>query len=254
MVEFIDMARLAGLKNVRRFFPAAIIFGIFVMACFAATAGSRIDRPTIDSALQTLTESGDYVYEESDLREPEWLLNLRDWLHRFDERLRSPLARSGIAISAVIGTLLTLIILTAVFIAIWNQSKNLIRWKNRNDVNGDVKLETLGAWGKNLSGVYTMAGAGHFRDAISGLFISLLTGLDDSGWIRFRRGGPSRMYLRQLRRSDELYPLFRDFLWKFELSYYRGDIPDENDWNSMMGIYENIARHASSNRPPPIVK
>jgi hypothetical protein len=82
------------------------------------------------------------------------------------------------------------------------------------------------------------------------LLRTTLKGLDSVGWIRYRDSAGSRLYLRQLRRSAELYPLFRDFLGRFEVAYYRKQTPDEDDWTFMYDKYRDLARVAVAVQPP----
>jgi hypothetical protein len=112
--------------------------------------------------------------------------------------------------------------------------------------NGDP---ALGAWSEgNIRKAMEYAASGLYRNAISVLFRSALQGLDESGWIRYRKSGASRAYLRQLRKSENLYPLFRDMLYRFEIAYYKNDETFAEDWNQLLGIYQNLAKTAVTGR------
>lgn len=219
-------------------FGALLLWGI-VETSFAE---NEVSRESIDSALRASIESGDYIYAEEDMSDPEWLLKLQDWFRKMDEAIGTTSAL-GMGLVQAIGFIVLIIIVIAMAMIVaqrWSIDSRIRAEKTElENLAGD---ELLGKWGGNsFEKAQELAKSGKFRDAISYLLMSLLFGLDKSGWIRFRKGGPSRFYLRQLRRSESLYPLFRDFLWKFELAYYREDVTYSDDWDYLKGIYENIA-------------
>lgn len=211
-----------------------------------------ITAESVEESLQTLTADGEYEYEEDRLDEPEWLLALQEWLNDLGQRWRggpvSFLNRGGFAMFGLI-LVIVLALLVLLFI--------LIRLFGRSYESGiggrrfEGEMEITGKWGESGAEKATeLASTGNYREAVSVLFRATLAGLDSLGWIRYRKSNASRQYLRQLRRSAELYPVFRDLLWKFEVAYYRKDTPDSEDWSFMYDRYKSLVEVATSIRPP----
>lgn len=196
---------------------------------------------------------GRYSYREGSLEDPPWVTAFRNWLKRVQDRWNSSGGPAGdsirlfniwIAVSFVVLVLVVLYFIARIlgfkFVGKQDPVKIAIE-------NGDVLIGTWGEEGARKA--IEFASAGKFRDAISLLFRSSLRGLDHSGWIRYRKSGGSRHYLRQLRVSESLYPLFREMLGRFEIAFYKNDQTYEDDWTFLYDKYQDLARTAVAVKP-----
>lgn len=206
-----------------------------------------ISRESIASALLELTEKK-YQYKESDLEVSELTRWFREWLRKLSEKRNAgEQSEQSRLIMLIIFLSLAVIVLTSLVAIIlllsgWLQKGHVPSDRYQNRENDFFSLKGKGAWHEaGIIKAKEIAQQGRFREAISFLFNSLLRGLDSAGWIKFQKGQPSRLYLRQLRKSEELYPLFRDFLWLFELAYYREQIVTRESWENLLESYSRIA-------------
>lgn len=216
-------------------------------------AASGISKQRISEAVATLSASGDYTYEEATFEDPAWLRRFKAWVARMGDRWESsPLNPRRTTPYSLVGVVLLLLLVVGAAGLLLTRVMAAEPFRPRGS-GGLVGGEAGGAgrWEEaDESRAAELAASGRLREAVSALFASLLRGLDSSGWIRYRRGRASRAYLRQLRRSAELYPLFRDFLGRFEIVYYRKGDPDQDDWRFLRGVYVNLA-HVAAERVPP---
>jgi len=216
---------------------------------------SPVEPATISRIMTELTSSGEYMYVKEDYEDPQWLQWFRTRIREFFEGWRPDNeASSGIGIiTFVIIMLLAVGIMAGAFLferAIGGRR----RYGAENNGGSIPDYENPGGWGEDAARMATdLASSGRLRDAISVLFKSSLRGLDNSGWIRYRQSTASRAYLRQLRRSDTLYPIFRDLLSRFEVAFYRNDVTDEGDWEYLLNKYRNLSQTAEAAGPGPII-
>ncbi len=215
---------------------------------------SGISREVVDAAIARLSAEQEYQYDERALDDPVWLTALRRWFRSLLERWgESPVSDAESRGFAVLGIILAAaLIILMLFLYVprvlcWTgpESKNLFGEGLAGEGEG------AGMWGETGVGrAVDLAASGMLREAVSLLFRSTLRGLDNMGWIRYRKSAASRLYLRQLRRSEDLYPLFRDLLRRFELAYYSKDTPDQDDWMFLYSKYRDLAAAAVKVRPP----
>ena len=216
------------------------------------SAGTGITAERVDSALDGLLAGGDYNYDEQTLDEPQWLISLRQWMDDLGQRWGgSPISfMKGGGIS-LFGYLLILILALLVLVFVLMR---LLGGPSRLAIDGlgvERGADIAGTWSDSgAQKAVELASLGNFREAASMLFKSSLRGLDSLGWIRYRTSSASRQYLRQLRRSAELYPVFRDLLGRFEVAYYRKSMPDHTDWSYMYERYHSLVEVATSIKPP----
>jgi len=237
-----------------------LLLALFLSLAAAAVAAAGDDAPEsypltkqgVEDALADLTSGDRYKYDESVLDDPAWLLRLREWFDGLIRRLiGGPSPAVGIGGFRMISTIIIAALLTLMGVLLlmrigWSPAR-----QGAGADSGVFDVNGLGSWSDaDVRKATELASAGLFREAVSTLFRSALKGLGDLGWIRYRSSGGSRSYLRQLRRSADIYPLFRDLLGRFEVAYYRKVTPDEDDWSFMFGAYENLARAAVVNPPP----
>jgi hypothetical protein len=212
-----------------------------------------ITRESIKSALGELTQGDQYRYPESSLYDPPWVQVMNSWIRMIRERwsVRSGFEGSREASTAVALSIAALgVVLFLVWLITMIAMRRMEKASGASGTAGEAEAGT-GTWGEfGLNAAIDAARAGNLREAVSRLFRSLLRGLDGSGWINYQKGKASRVYLRQLRRSDELYPLFRDFLWRFELAYYRERTPGEDDWRFLYDTFNRMARAANEHPGP----
>ncbi len=220
----------------------------------ASAAPAGLDREAVEDTLSGLLATGMYDYDESDLENPTWMVWFRDRIRRLDEMWEnSPLPRAGAGVYSVFGVVLAAVFLGSALAMLLSRIFGGGRPRLGIQVAGEGGNEqgVFAGWSEGgARDALDLASAGKLREASSILFGSLLGSLNDSGWIRYRKGRPSRAYLRQLRRSDLLYPLFRDFLWRFELAYYRKGEPSGDDWEFLYDSYRNLANTTRKVRPP----
>ncbi len=218
------------------------------------TPRTSITESIIDGSLHRLMSEGVYDYDEGLIDDPPWLLRLKEMWRNFRQRLaNNPVTSSGYIGSTSMSIIMVVAIL--VLIVVLFLFRTFGSPYGRAGIVGqgaaDGDLDMPGVWSEaGMMDATKLAAAGNFRDAISVLFKSALKGLGNLGWIRYRKSGGSRAYLRQLRRSAELYPVYRDFLGRFEVAYYRKDYPGDEDWQFMIDRYGDLARLAASNPPP----
>jgi hypothetical protein len=213
---------------------------------------SGITEARIENALQELTADGEYDYEESSLDEPQWLLAMQEWfgglMSRWGESPANRIIRTRFQMFGIV-----LVLLLAILVLVFILMRLFGRSYGPRGEGGafDKGMEAMGAWGDgSAKKASELASMGNYRDAVSVLFRSSLIGLDNLGWIKYRTSSASRFYLRQLRRSAELYPVFRDFLQRFEVAYYRKETPDSDDWTFLFDQYHSLVEVATSVRPP----
>ncbi|MFH1675459.1 MAG: hypothetical protein ABIC40_00440 [bacterium] len=213
----------------------------------------RIDRPAVVNALAEVSQGDEYIYEDSSLDDPAWLIFLRDWLRSMSERWSdSPIAAG---MGSMVFLMSMLVFTSLVVIGIIVLSHTTIFHPNRNLLLKSPESPDDFFFADNwidagLNRAEELISSGKNREAISILFNAVLVGLDRTGWIRFHKSVPSRTYLRQLRRSAEIYPLFRDLLWRFEVAYYGKDNPENSDWEYVRGKYSSLAKTAIEIKPP----
>jgi hypothetical protein len=205
----------------------------------------------VESVVSRLASGDEYKYDESTLDDPPWLLRLKEWWRNFRQRMGSGpmnnLDFEGMTTVSFIIVAVVVVLIFGVFLY------RMLERRYGSSIAGsgegsDGEFGNIGAWGDTgVSKATEIAATGMFRDAISVLFKSALRGLSNVGWINYRSSGGSRIYLRQLRRSAEIYPIYRDFLSRFEVAFYRKDSADEQDWSYMYETYGNLARTASAN-------
>lgn len=217
---------------------------------------SGVRKTTVDETIGTiLAEEGaeKYSYREGSLEEAQWMTVIRNWLRSMQSRFKSggapifPAISFGVLIS--IGIVLGLLILgffamRFLGIGFFGKPTQVLLGTE----NGDFLPGTWGEEGARKA--MELASTGMYRNAISVLFKSTLQGLDESGWIRYRKSGGSRRYLLQLRRSEDMYPLFRDMLRRFEIAYYKNDDTFADDWSFIYGKYQDLAKAAVTNNKP----
>lgn len=215
---------------------------------------SKITRETVSQALAGLTADGAYEFGRDEAEDPSWLLYIKNWMKRIDDMwTNSPMAGGQVATFSAIGALLVIILVISALALVMTRifggerRRFLLAGKGKNVEDPSL----LGDWvAGGAQKALEYASGGKIKEATSILFRTLLQGLDNAGWIRFRKGRGSRAYLRQLRRSEQLYPLFRDFLWRFELAYYRKGTPGTDDWEILYGCYQDLFNTAKDLRPP----
>ncbi|MCX6646046.1 MAG: hypothetical protein NTY09_06785 [bacterium] len=241
---------------------ALVIFFLFSLLATYAYSLSELDptnkgirESTVDDAISSII-TGDgadkYTYKEGSLEEAQWVTFLRNWLSSLQNRLHSSGSTPILPFIPIefwysIGLVLLVIgigFLVMRFLGIGFFRKRLIA--AAGTINGEFLPGTWGEEGAKKAMEY--ASEGKYRHAISVLFRSTLQGLDDSGWIRYRKSGASRRYLLQLRKSDEIYPLFRDMLGRFEIAYYKNDEAYPDDWSFLYNKYHDLAKIAVINR------
>jgi len=234
-----------------------VFFTISLLSGFRAFAqdgkvARGLDAERVRTSLDELIATDRYTYDPGILDDPPWLAKIKEWWKNFSNRsgigiLDGLTLGSPLVISIIVG-IVVFVMFIFVLIRRMGAGRRLgFANSNTDEING---LDAFEAWGDLDSGTARdLASQGRFKEACSVLFRSALKGLGKSGWIKYRTSGGSRQYLRQLRRSEELYPLYRDLLGRFEVAYYRKDIADETDWTFMLGIYENLAKSATTFRP-----
>jgi hypothetical protein len=204
-----------------------------------------IDRVAISTVMSDLTQGDTYKYPDTALEDSLIVQWIRAWLHR----LNSPMQAGGFTVTArwVLMSVFLSLLVIALIVVLTLVIVRMVRMQSGIRMGlagelGGMEGIPLGEWGE-LGGAKAteLAGAGNLKAAISLLFQALLKGLDKTGWVRYQRGVASRTYLRQLRKSDQLYPLFRDFLWRFELAYYRELVPSQDDWHFLYTTYGKVA-------------
>ncbi len=214
------------------------------------TASGGITESSIENTLARLNADGTYSYDEMSLDDHPWVQRIREWWRNLHSRLATgPITGLDSEGAIVISVILIVTVIALILIVF------LVRFGRRYSGSETGLIEGfngepmgMGSWGEVDAGkARELAASGMFRDAISLLFRSALKGLSNLGWIRYRSSGASRSYLRQLRRSTDLYPLFREFLGRFEVAYYRKERTDKDDWTFLIGVYENLARVAAPN-------
>jgi len=208
----------------------------------------RLDADRVQSAMDGLLAGDRYYYDPGILDDPPWLVKLKDWFNSFQNSMGGGALQNlsfgdPLVISIIVAIAVIMLIL---FVVIRRLSAGRGLAMNAAGDGEFGELDAFEAWGDLDSGkARDLASQGQFTEACSVLFRSALKGLGKSGWIRYRQSGASRHYLRQLRKSAELYPLYRDLLGRFEVAFYRKDVADENDWTFMLGVYENLAKSAT---------
>ena len=233
------------------FFAISLLCGFRVFAQ-DGKAARGLDSERVRTSLDELIATDKYNYDPGILDDPPWLVKLKEWLKNFSNRsgfgiLNGLNMGSPIVISIIVGIA---VFIMFIFVLIRRMGAGRKRGFANSNADGIDGLDAFEAWGDLDSGTARkLASQGRFKEACSVLFKSALKGLGKSGWIKYRTSGGSRQYLRQLRRSEELYPLYRDLLGRFEVAYYRKDIADETDWTFMLGIYETLAKSATTYRP-----
>lgn len=207
----------------------------------------------VESTIAELNSDGTYTYDETALDDPPWLLRIKEWWRNFLQRfLYNPPDDPENANMRTFSYLLIGAIILLFFILflykLLGKSYTGVGEGSAAGVNGEFDIP--GSWGDTgATKASELAASGQFREAISVLFKSALRGLSNVGWINYRSSDGSRMYLRQLRRSADLYPVYRDFLGFFEVAYYRKGNPTDGDWRYLFESYGNLARIASTNPP-----
>jgi len=254
VIEFEPMRPVVGISA-----AILLVLSLFVATPALAQDGgnagsSRLDERSVQEAMAHLTEGDRYTYDETTLEEPIWLLRIKEWFKNLRERWdRSP----GSIVSELdpVDILLILSVVVVVIVLLILLPR-IIEWGVRGSREGASGgaggMEGLaGVWGEaEARRALELASGGMLREAVSVLLRTTLKGLDSVGWIRYRDSAGSRSYLRQLRRSADLYPLFRDFLGRFEVAYYRKETPDQDDWAFMYEKYRDLARVAVAVRSP----
>jgi hypothetical protein len=191
-----------------------------------------------------LTKDKAFQYTEGSLDEPVWLMWLRSkiaqWLQRWRMSAPSPMFEDvGRTVAYSVTVLAIVLAVVWLVIRLVGNPKGLFKKKT---ANGSAAGQEGGWFDAGIAEATRLASSGNFKEALSMLFRALLKGLDRTGWISYQKGRASRAYLRQLRRSDMLYPLFRDFLWRFELAFYREVTPREDDWEYLYVVYGRLAK------------
>jgi hypothetical protein len=232
---------------------AVLASGLSAAGEVSSRGWSTIDRPAISRAMSELTQGKQYKYTESALEDPVWVRWFRNWYQRLVERWSQGPGLAGVGSGTVI--LISIAAVSVIFLIAFL----VIGFLNRR-VDFGMRIpgelagldgHLTGAWGEaGVAGALQTAASGNLREGISMLFRSLLRGLDNSGWISYQKGKASRAYLRQIRRSDTLYPLFRDFLLRFELAYYRELAPSQEDWHFLYDTYGRVAKLAGETPAP----
>jgi hypothetical protein len=216
---------------------------------------TSITEEQVNDTVDALVGEGDYKYNIDEVEDPTWLVWLTEMLRKLDERWQnSPLNSHGrMSAFGILGLfLVVLIVITSigmVFSRVFGASGR--RRISTGETETGFDWVSPDGWSDAGSRkAAELAASGRLREASSLLFRALLHGLDSSGWIRFHKGRASRAYLRQLRRSDQLYPLFRDFLWCFEQAFYRKQEPSGEDWEFLHSSYQSLSNTARNLRPP----
>jgi hypothetical protein len=203
-----------------------------------------VTRTDISSAMADLTKDKTFHYTEGSLDEPIWLMWLRSkiaqWWQRWKMSAPGPMSENvGRTVAYSVTVLAILLAVGWLVVRLVAGPKGLFKRKTSNGAVGDQE----GGWfDTGIAEATKLASSGNFKEALSALFRALLKGLDKTGWISYQKGRASRAYLRHLRRSDLLYPLFRDFLWRFELAFYREVTPREDDWEYLYDVYGRLAK------------
>ena len=245
----------------RRCVKILILTAVIAIAISAGPVWSQDDMESvstgitaekIENSLEELTADGEYVYEESTLDEPEWLLAFQEWFGNLGRQWGgSPLNLLNRGGFQLFGMVLVLILAMLVLVFILMRLFGRSYGPGSEGMAFEKGMESMGAWGDaGVNKARELASTGNYREAVSVLFRASLNGLDNLGWIKYRTSSASRQYLRQMRRSAELYPVFRDFLQRFEVAYYRKDAPDSDDWSFLYDQYHSLAEVATSVRPP----
>jgi hypothetical protein len=247
MVEFQQMNGAVRIILAIAVFTLCFAFAAAVISAEgdnSAPQKNSIDRTKIDDAMAELTSGEKYKYPETALEESA----LTQWIKGWLQKLNMPMHAGGITLTPgllVVSLLLSLAVIVAIFVIVIIVIR-VVRYQNRGKAGkkgeAGVTNGAMGEWGDlGVSKALEMASTGNFKGAISVLFQAMLRGLDMTGWVSYRRGVASRTYLRQLRKSDQLYPLFRDFLWRFELAYYREAVPSQDDWQYLYTTFGKVA-------------
>jgi hypothetical protein len=221
----------------------------------SASSGVTADR--VHDSLERLTQGDKYDYSEGSLDDPPWVLAFKDWLRNLMSRWQSsPMT------SAAQGEWTRFAIILSCAILLVGAAIFLLQLMGRGFGTSRSAITAAGinniperTWGEEVSKyALELASGGKFRDAVSVLFKSTLKSLDNMGWIKYRQSVGSRGYLRQLRKSAELYPLFRDLLGRFEVAYYAKEQANEDDWNFIYGKYRSLAETAGAVNSPITIK
>jgi hypothetical protein len=241
---------------------AVLLTALFLTSAWSMALGAvdgdsengpgKVDRERVEEAVASIASTGEYAYKEATFEDPVWLRKVWDWIRRLNERWESSPLNSPRTPFSFIGIALLLLLVVGAAGLLLTRVMGADGSGLRASGDGEVReAGAAGVWERaEVDRAAELASAERFREAVSALFGSLLRGLDSSGWIKYRHGRPSRAYLRQLRRSAELYPHFRDFLARFEIAYYRKGEPDSEDWQFLRGVYGNLARVAADTAPP----
>ena len=225
-------------------------FSVMYSGAYAQDSSKDVSvtREEVLNKLAELASSREYVYTEHALEEPIWIQWVKEHLKRFFERRREGwFSLKELLSFRVLSWVIAFLVLCGA--VVWLVKFYLHRLGSRIGAAGSLEKSGepgYGVWGETGACLaMDLASQGRFREAVSQLFRSLLKGLDNLGWIVYQQGRASRAYLRQLRKSEKLYPLFRDFLWRFELAYYRQDSPTPDDWGYLYDRYVKTAQAAS---------
>lgn len=236
----------------------SVLFLLTALPAFSQDAATgetvhRIDRQAVANALDEVSKGDEYVYDDRTLDDPAWLIALRDWLRNLSERWSNSPFSGGMGSLTLLLSMLVFTSLAVIGIIVL--SHTTIFHPNRNPLlkspaSSDEFFLADNWTDAGLNRAEEFMAKGKNREAISILFNAILVGLDRTGWIRFHKSVPSRTYLRQLRRSAEIYPLFRDLLWRFEIAYYGKDNPESADWEYVRGKFSDLAKTACEMKPP----